>query len=68
MAINISLNQSANGAQLIQRARQSERPHFADRLIELTNTAASHLAPENIAKTGSSKTESNLSLRLNFDN
>ncbi|MCR9223289.1 MAG: hypothetical protein NXH70_04395 [Hyphomonas sp.] len=68
MAINVSFNQPAYGTELIQRARQSERPHFADRRAELINATTSHLTAENVAKTGSGKAEAHLSVRLNFDN
>lgn len=68
VAICVALDQPADRAQLVQRTGQSERPHFADRLIEFINPASTHFAAENIAKRRPGQAESDPSLWLDFDN
>ena len=68
MTICVSFDQSAYRAQLVERAGQSERPHFTDRAIKLIDASPAHFTPQNVAKRGTGETEANPSLRLDFDN
>ena len=67
MAICVAFNQAADGTQLIKRAGQPQRPHFADRLVEFTDPTSTHLATKNVTQRRACQSESNITQCINFD-